>query len=67
MQADGKRHLYEPPVWRDACVRVESRSFLRGVFGGATGAALLHFVEQHDQTPGEIEQLTRVLKQKKGA
>lgn len=66
-QADGKRYLYEPVVSRDACVRAESRSFLGRVFGGATGAALLHFVEQHDLTPGEIEQLTRVLEQKKGA
>ena len=66
-QADGKRYLYEPAVSRDACVRAESRSFLGRVFGGATGAALLHFVEQHDLTPGEIEQLTRVLEQRKGA
>ena len=65
-QAEGKRYLYEPAVSREACVRAQSRSFLSRVFGGATGAALLHFVEQHDLTPAEIEQLKRVLDRKKG-
>ncbi len=63
---EGKRFLYRATVPRDACVRQESRSFLSRVFGGATGAALLHFVEQHDLTAEEIEQLKRVLDQKKG-
>src|SRR5687768_1281825 len=65
-EADGKRYLYEPAVARVECVRAQSRSFLSRVFGGATGAALLHFVEQHDLTRAEIEQLKRVLAQKKG-
>ena len=65
-QAEGKRYLYEPAVSREACVRAQSRSFLSRVFGGAAGAALLHFVEQHDLTPAEIEQLKRVLDRKKG-
>jgi BlaI family penicillinase repressor len=60
-EAEGKRYLYKPKVARDACVRVQSRSFLSRVFGGATGAALIHFVEEHDLTPAEIEQLRRVL------
>ena len=64
-QADGKRYLYEPAVSRDACVRAQSRSFLSRGFGGAPAAALLHLVEQHDLTAAEIEQLKRVLEQKK--
>ena len=64
-QPQGKRYLYEPAVSRDACVRAQSRSFLARVFGGAAAAALLHFVEQHDLTAAEIEQLRRVLDQKK--
>ncbi len=65
-QAEGKRYLYEPAVSRDACVRVESRSFLSRVFGGGAAAALLHLVEQHDLTPAEVDQLRRVLDEKKG-
>ncbi|MDQ3440790.1 MAG: BlaI/MecI/CopY family transcriptional regulator [Planctomycetota bacterium] len=63
-EPDGKRYLYKPKVARDECVRVQTRSFLSRVFGGATGAALLHFVEEHDLTPAEIEQLRRVLARK---
>ena len=63
-EADGKRYLYKPKVARDECVRVQTRSFLSRVFGGATGAALLHFVEEHDLSPDEIEQLRRVLARK---
>ena len=63
-EADGKRYLYKPRVARDECVRVESRSFLSRVFGGATGAALLHFVQEHDLSPDEIQQLRRVLARK---
>src|SRR4051812_4524512 len=53
-KAEGKRYLYEPRVSRADCVRAQSRSFLSRVFGGATGAALLHFVEEHDLSPAEI-------------
>ena len=63
-EAEGKRYLYKPKVARDECVRVQTRSFLSRVFGGATGAALMHFVEEHDLTPAEIEQLRRVLARK---
>ena len=63
-EADGKRYLYKPRVARDECVRVQTRSFLSRVFGGATGAALMHFVEEHDLTAAEIEQLRRVLARK---
>ncbi len=64
-EPDGKRYLYKPKVARDACVRVQSRSFLSRVFGGATGAALVHFVEEHDLTAADIEQLRRVLARRK--
>jgi len=64
-EAEGKRYLYKPKVARDECVRVQSRSFLSRVFGGATGAALVHFVEEHDLSQAEIEQLRRVLARRK--
>ena len=64
-EADGKRYLYKPKVARDECVRVESRSFLSRVFGGAAGAALVHFLEEHDLTPEELQELRRVLARRK--
>ena len=63
-ELDGKRYLYKPRVAREECVRVQTRSFLSRVFGGATGAALLHFVQEHELTAAEIEQLRRVLARK---
>jgi len=36
------------------------------VFGGAAGAALLHFVEEHHLSPAEIQQLKRVLARRAG-
>jgi BlaI family penicillinase repressor len=64
-EPDGKRYLYKPRVARDECVRVQSRSFLSRVFGGATGAALVHFVEEHDLSEAEIERLRRALAARK--
>jgi BlaI family penicillinase repressor len=65
-KADGKRYLYTAAVARDACVRSEGRSFLDRVFGGATGALLAHFVEDARLSREEVEQLRRMLDQKKG-
>ena len=56
--------VHWPRVSRADCVRAQSRSFLSRVFGGATGEALLHFVEEHDLSPADIEQLKKVLARK---
>jgi BlaI family penicillinase repressor len=63
-KADGKRYLYEPRVRRADCVAAQSRSFLSRVFGGAAGAALVHFAEEHELSAAEIEQLRKVLARK---
>lgn len=63
-EAVGKHYLYTPRFSRDECVKAQSRSFLSRVFGGETGAALLHFVEEHDLSPAEINELKRVLARK---
>ncbi len=63
-EADGKRYRYAPRISRADCVTAQSRSFLSRVFGGAAGAALVHFVEAHDLSPAEIEQLRKVLSKK---
>src|SRR3954469_17264472 len=44
-ESEGNRYLYRPAVSREACVRGESRSFLRRVFGGNVAPMLAHFVE----------------------
>lgn len=63
-EAEGNRYRYFPKVSRDECVRSESRSFLRRVFGGEAGAMLAHFVSETPLTVGEIEQLRRLLERR---
>ena len=61
---DGGRYLYRPAVPRRECVRREGRSFLDRVFAGDAGSLLLHFVEEVELTPAEIDELRRVLDRK---
>lgn len=64
IRPDGRRHLYEALIDREKCIRAESRSFLRRVFGGERAAMLLHLVEEADLTQEEIEELKKILKEK---
>jgi BlaI family penicillinase repressor len=63
-KVDGKRYLYHPLISRADCVRRESRSFLSRVFGGSAGPMLVHFVNETDLSPEEIDQLKRILARK---
>ena len=58
---DGNRHTYRAKVARAAAVRREGRSFLDRVFGGAAGPAVVHFLEQADLPPAEVERLRKLL------
>ena len=62
---DGSRYIYRAAVSRDQCVRQESRSFLKKAFGGDVTALLAHFVEEASLDRDQIEQLRRLLAQKK--
>jgi BlaI family penicillinase repressor len=62
--AEGNRYRYHPKVSREECVRQESRSFLRRVFGGQAPAMLAHFVNETPLTPDEIRQLRELLDQR---
>lgn len=62
---DGSRYIYRAAVSREQCVRQESRSFLQKAFGGDVAALLAHFVEEASLDRDQIEQLRRLLAQKK--
>jgi BlaI family penicillinase repressor len=64
-EARGKAYLYRPAVRMQDCVRQESQSFLDRVFGGATAPMLVHFVKRARLRPEEIEELKRILEDKK--
>ncbi|MCX6955556.1 MAG: BlaI/MecI/CopY family transcriptional regulator [Verrucomicrobia bacterium] len=61
----GKAFVYTARLAREDCVRVESESFLRRVFQGATGDLVLHFSQKADFTAEEIRELEQILKSKK--
>jgi BlaI family penicillinase repressor len=63
--ADGNRYVYRPLVRRSACVRQESQSFLERVFGGDAAELLVHFVRGSDISPEQVEELKRLLDEKR--
>jgi BlaI family penicillinase repressor len=64
-EVDGPRYIYRPAVSRRQCVRQKGRSFLEKAFGGDVGALLAHFVAEAPLDQDQIEQLHRLLAQKK--
>ena len=54
---------FTPAVKRDACVRVESESFLQRVFHGAAKPLLIHFASNAKLTPEEVRELKRLFDQ----
>lgn len=63
--ADGNRYLYRPAITRQKCLRAESRSFLEKVFAGNAAELLAHFVQATDISPEQIDELKRLLDQKR--
>jgi BlaI family penicillinase repressor len=60
-KVEGKAYSYEPAVSRDQCVRVESRSFLDRVFGGAAKPLLVQMVQDADLSQEDIAELKLLL------
>lgn len=63
----GREYDYYPLVDEAECVRVESRSFLRRVYGGAVRPMLATFIENEDLSPEDVEELRRILDRKGNA
>jgi BlaI family penicillinase repressor len=62
---DGNRYLYRPLVSRQKCIRAESRSFLKKVFAGDAAELLVHFAQDAQITPEQIDELKRLLDAKR--
>jgi BlaI family penicillinase repressor len=63
-KAEGKAFYYEPAVSREQCVRIESRSFLERVFGGAAKPLLVQMVQDAELSREDITELKRLLAKK---
>ena len=64
-ETEGNRYLYRPAVEQSECVRQESRSFVKRVFGGQTMPALVHLVQSESLSDEQIEELRHLLAEKK--
>ena len=62
VNASGTR-TFIPAVQREACVRAESDSFLRRIFGGAAKPLLVHFAQNSKLTAAEVKELKKLLDQ----
>lgn len=63
-RADGRAFRYFTLIPREQCVRAESDSFLKRVFGGAVAPMLVHFCETADLSDDEVDRLRKILKKK---
>lgn len=54
---------FRPALTREACVQAESQSFLQRVFRGGAKPLLVHFAQHSKLTPGEVQELKKLLDQ----
>ena len=64
-EEEGHRYRYSAAVREDECIRSETRSFVHRVYQGAMKPALAAFLEDVELSPQEIEELQKVLEQKR--
>jgi len=56
-----RTYFYFPLVTQSECTKVENRSFLQRVYGGALKPMLAQFIQDEKLTADEIEELKRLL------
>jgi len=62
---EGYRYRYTAAVDESDCVRSETRSFVRRVYQGAMKPALAAFIEDADLSDKEIDDIQKILNQKR--
>lgn len=62
---EGYRYRYSAVVKESACVRSETKSFVRRVYQGAMKPALAAFIEDADLSDKEIDDIRKILDQKR--
>ena len=59
-----REYAYYPLVGQDECVREESRSFLKRIYGGSLKPMMAHFLEHEKLTKEDIQELKALLEEK---
>ena len=62
---EGYRYRYSAAVDESVCVRSETKSFIRRVYQGAMKPALAAFIEDADLSDKEIDDIQKILSQKR--
>lgn len=62
---EGRAYVYYPLVGENECIKAESRSFLDRIFSGSLNVMFANFLEEQDLSKEEIEELKRILEEKK--
>ncbi len=63
-EQEGNRYVYRPNVTQKRCVREETQSFVEKVFDGDAAELLVHFVQNEEIPPAQIDELKRLLDKK---
>ena len=56
-----RTYSFFPPITQTECIKVENRSFLQRVYGGALKPMLVQFIRDEKLTADDIEELKRLL------
>ena len=62
----GRDYIYFPLIEESECLEAESRNFLQRFYGGALHPMLSHFLETESISAEELEELQRILDEKRG-
>lgn len=60
-----RAYVYYPLIDEEECIKAENNSFLERVYDGSLGMMLVTFIKQAKLTDREIEELKRILDEKK--
>jgi len=63
-EQEGKQYTYFPLVEEEDCIRLETQSFMKRIYGGALQPMLVHFLKNEKLSKRDIEELKSILEQR---
>lgn len=62
---EGKTYFYFPLISKEECLITENHSFLQRIYGGALKPMLVNFIKQEKLSAEDIEELKKILDERK--
>ncbi|EHQ89481.1 BlaI/MecI/CopY family transcriptional regulator [Desulfosporosinus youngiae] len=63
---EGRQYRYYPLVDQAECIKSETNSFVKRMFGGTLQPMLVAFLKEEKLSQDEIEELKRIIEERKG-